>query len=111
MRALFDPGLQPERTLLSWRRTCLALGAIGATAARFTAEAAPAVAIVIGLAGVGLAAVSYLAATRRYRSVYRRREGPTGPLGDARALWSLTAAVVVVGAGCGVYVVEGAWTQ
>jgi uncharacterized membrane protein YidH (DUF202 family) len=64
---LFDPGLQPERTALAWRRTgvAVAVGAIAATRALLPALGLGAV--VIGLLGLCLAALLVLGSTRRVR--------------------------------------------
>jgi uncharacterized membrane protein YidH (DUF202 family) len=64
---LFDPGLQPERTALAWRRTGLAV-AVGAVAgARVLVPTLGAWALVVGLIGLGLAALLVLGSTRRAR--------------------------------------------
>lgn len=63
----FDVGLQPERTLLAWRRTCLALAVVSATGARFAAPSLGAWVELLGLAGVLVAAGAYLAVAHRYR--------------------------------------------
>lgn len=63
----FDPGLQPERTALAWRRTGLtvAVGAIATTRALLHLLGTGAV--VLGLLGLGLAALLVLGSTRRAR--------------------------------------------
>jgi hypothetical protein len=49
-----DPGVQPERTLLAWRRTLLALSAVGLLAGRlaYSSGAFAALFAIVGLWGV-----------------------------------------------------------
>ncbi len=99
----YDPGLQPERTLLAWRRTALALVAIAAVATRYLAVDLGPVAAMLGGAGVLLAAVALASAHHRYRMVVRgfpaadAGEAPLPAGGGTLAL--VTLATVVIGAG------------
>jgi len=66
----FDPGLQPERTLLAWQRTVLALAVACAVAVRFTAPVIGVAAGIAGIAGVGLAIAAYIGVRYRYRRAH-----------------------------------------
>jgi uncharacterized membrane protein YidH (DUF202 family) len=106
--APFDAGLQPERTLLAWRRTCLAIGVGGLLFIRFAVAELGVVAVVLGLAGLLLAAGAYVDAARRYRRVH-------GHLTDGRELPSaalpitlLAASVAVFALACGAWLAVGA---
>lgn len=103
--APFDPGLQPERTLLAWRRTCLALAVASAVIVRFAGEAIGVAAAVLGIVGVATAAAGYLRASMRYR---RTHEGLTNsgelPI-DGLALGFLALTLLLVAAGAAVYVI------
>lgn len=69
---LFDPGLQPERTELAWRRTALAIGVGSLIAFRVLPALAPSeedqlLWMTPGLVGVAFAAGLWALARRRYR--------------------------------------------
>lgn len=66
----FDTGLQPERTLLAWRRTTLALAVVSATGARFAAPSLGWWVELVGLVGVGVAVAAYLGVAHRYRRAH-----------------------------------------
>lgn len=98
---LYDPGLQPERTLLAWRRTCLAFAAGSLVAMRFAAETVGLFAVLIGIVGAGLSVAAYLAAMVGYRraNAALARDGTL-----AHSAWPMalaTAAALAVG-GAGV---------
>ena len=101
----FDPGLQPERTLLAWRRTCLALAVASAVVVRFAGETIGVAAAVLGILGVAAAAGGYLRAAARYR---RAHEGLTGtgelPI-DGMALGLVTITLLLISAGAAAYVI------
>lgn len=80
MSALVDPGLQPERTLLAWRRTCLALAIGVALTTRYLLELEAAFALLAGAIGLAGVVSAYLASAGRYRRVRRGFDGATGKL-------------------------------
>lgn len=111
MKTPYDLGLQPERTLLAWRRTCLALGVASAIIVRFAAEAIGPAAVFLGLSGIAFALTGYLHAAKRYRAVHRNLhiDGQTGS--DGRALALAASAVLMVGIGCTVFIVGAGLSQ
>lgn len=70
--AFFDQGLQPERTLLAWKRTILLLAVGSAVGARLTFEEGGWISVAVGVIGLVLAGVSYLAAIARYKFSNKR---------------------------------------
>ncbi|WP_166872268.1 DUF202 domain-containing protein [Salinibacterium sp. ZJ450] len=81
---VFDPGLQPERTLLAWQRTVLSLAVAGVLAARFAAPQIGLPAAVLGLISAALSIAAYVGVRYRYRRAH------TG-LRAAETLHSLSA--------------------
>ena len=68
MTELFDPGLQPERTELAWRRTALAVGVGSLVAMRLLPVAfADPWWILVGVAGLVVAGVLWVISRRRGR--------------------------------------------
>lgn len=105
---VYDPGLQTERTLLAWRRTCLAFGVASLVVMRFTVEAAGVVAVFAGVVGAGLAVAAYVAAAVGYRRANTALH-TTGELNHGAAPIALaTAAALVLGIACAGYLVLGA---
>jgi uncharacterized membrane protein YidH (DUF202 family) len=68
---IFDPGLQPERTALAWRRTALALALGPFVAARLFAPQLGGLTVAALLVGVVLAVSIAVVASVRYRVVHR----------------------------------------
>jgi uncharacterized membrane protein YidH (DUF202 family) len=100
MRSLFDPGLQPERTELAWRRTCLALGVGSLVAMRILPQAFGSGWWVLGgVAGILASAGLWLAARRRYRQGTRalERHGDRALMPESRLTFALAAFTVVIG--------------
>jgi len=115
-RRLFDPGLQPERTELAWRRTALAIGVGSLLALRVlpsiaTTPAAAQLLLAPGIAGVAFAVLLWAAARARHRAVNRALldERPAD-LPDARLLVTLTIFVVGCGAVSAVILITFAGT-
>ena len=97
----FDPGLQPERTQLAWRRTALSL-AIGSLIA---ARALPVMFssgawIIPGILGVAAAGALWAAGGRRARVVDRALLSAADPqqrMPDAVLLLALVGLTVAIG--------------
>lgn len=99
---VWDAGLQPERTLLAWRRTTLAFALGSALAVRLTAESAGVASVAFGILGVVFALVAFGVASRRYRLADRSlRESGELRTGAAPLLLAVLAAVAVGLAGVG----------
>lgn len=95
---LFDEGLQPERTLLAWQRTLLAVAVGCAVAARLVAPQVGIGGVVASLSGILLVAVTYLAVRRRYARINTSlRASDTLQLLSAWPLALLTLVTVVLG--------------
>ncbi len=101
---VFDPGLQPERTLLAWRRTCLALGVAAAVAVRFAAEVLGPPVMVLGAVGIATALAAHLTATRRYRAAHDGLTAHGTLIPDGTPLAWLTATLVLTGLASAVFV-------
>ena len=111
---LFDPGLQPERTELAWRRTSLALALGSLLSLRMLPVALDSIAWVVpGIVGLVCSGLVWHAARHRYDKVTGavladgdRAELPDGRLIAATAGFVLTTGIaglaVVIGLGAGV---------
>lgn len=97
--ALFDPGLQAERTELAWRRTSLALGVGSLVALRLLPAAFGSLWWILpGIAGLVAATAMWLHSRRRMNVVQRRlRHQGTVQMPGARGLAGLALFVAVTG--------------
>ena len=68
-KALFDPGLQPERTALAWRRTALTLAVGAVVSFRLLPPVLGLWSLALGVAGLLLSAATWILAGRRARRV------------------------------------------
>lgn len=104
-----DPGLQPERTILSWTRTLVSLMLVSAVLLRWSAHF-PAFILVVIIAMAGLAGAIHLTQKRRYRRVgsgiAEERMAP-----GVGGILLMTAAMCLFGlAGLALLLLEGAGT-
>ena len=111
MSVLFDPGLQPERTELAWRRTILSL-AVGSLVAMRLLPAlfGHAIWIIPGILGLVISGLLSVAARRRYQlgnrlllEIGHRPRMPGGAL-----LFALACSTTLIGF-TGVAVTFAAW--
>jgi uncharacterized membrane protein YidH (DUF202 family) len=101
---LFDPGLQPERTELAWRRTTLALTVGALVALRLLPPALGAWSITVGLAGLVMAVLIWVLAHRRVHHTNQALRHECGQLPGA-GLLLLLATVTSAGAAFGLFYV------
>ncbi len=102
---VFDPGLQPERTALAWRRTALALTGGSVIIMRILPSVIGVAALVIGFTGLALALVVLVGSHRRYLRQHRALTS-TEPV-VLRSGWpvvALTAAALLIGVLCLLFV-------
>ncbi len=96
----FDPGLQPERTRLAWRRTLLALTVVALAGMRLLPEA-------LGPAGAVLPALALGAVAALWWLARRHNRRVDAALADERSLPG-GAAVALLASTCGIVAVCGA---
>ncbi|MEU5158142.1 DUF202 domain-containing protein [Streptomyces sp. NPDC020875] len=93
-----DPGLQPERTRLAWRRTALAFTVVAVLAARQvamgSAEAGPDVVAVVGWGAGALVWLAFLVVAHRRARALRASSRPAVLPG--RTAWAATGCAVVL---------------
>lgn len=101
-----DPGLQPERTALSWRRTLLALAVGSLLSLRVLPPVFGNWSLALGIAGLGTVAVLWLLTVRRSRlaeAVFRDRLPASAMPGGALLL--ALALLATAGAALGLLLV------
>ena len=79
-RVLFDPGLQPERTALAWRRTALTIAVGAVVSFRLLPPVLGLWSIGVGVAGLLLSAATWILAGRRVRRVQQALLSSSRPL-------------------------------
>jgi len=90
---LFDPGLQPERTALAWRRTVLALALGALIALRILPPVLGLWALIVALTGLASAAAMWILAGRRAEQVGAVLLHSRGQLPDGALLAQLAVTV------------------
>ena len=98
--AIFDPGLQPERTALAWRRTGLVLAAGALAALRFLPPILGVWTVVPALLGIVTAVAVFVFAHRRHLAMQARLLGSDDdrvPLPSGRLLAVVAATTCCYG--------------
>ncbi|WP_232667443.1 DUF202 domain-containing protein [Pseudonocardia sp. TRM90224] len=96
--ALFDPGLQPERTWLAWRRTLLALAVGALVALRLLPPVLGTPAFWMSLVGLLLCGALWVLAGRRAATGRRALLAGPLPLPGGGLLFAVAALVTAAGA-------------
>jgi putative membrane protein len=87
---LYDPGLQPERTALAWRRTTLAITVGALIALRLLPAVLGHWAVIAGFSGLALAGLLWALAQRRAQHIQRALLDNDRPLPGGGLLLLLT---------------------
>lgn len=103
---VFDRGLQLERTLLAWRRTCLSFGLTSLIALRFTVEELGVFAVLAGLVVACFALLAYTFTALEYRRRHAQlHRGQVLAHGGPAVLFA-TIAVLVIGVICAGFLLQ-----
>ena len=95
MTTPFDPGLQPERTSLSWMRFALAVSFTGAFTIRITIAHLGAIGMMIGLLSIGLALGAATISNLRYQKSLGQLHSD-GSLGTEGLVLAMCGASIVI---------------
>lgn len=103
----FAVGLQPERTLLAWRRTALSVAVGALLIMRFALDQLGPFAFGFGIVGMLLSCVAYVMAAQRYSGVHLRltRMGDLPSVGPA--VTAVTMGVAASGGVCVLWLIGG----
>ena len=102
---IFDAGLQPERTLLAWRRTCLVLGLGVAVSIRFGAVGNPLFAFLVGLPALAIVVAAYSLTSVRYRNATRALvDNPHAAVAGGRAITMVAFVAFVISVVAAVFI-------
>lgn len=107
MSQLFDAGLQVERTLLAWRRTCLAFAIASLVGIRFGFEVVGDVAVIVGALGIAVAVAAYGGAHTRYRQTVAALTSDGRANTGGSPLAGITAAAALIGMVSAAFVLIG----
>ncbi len=97
MTAPYDPGVQPERTELAWRRTALSICFGSLVSMRVLPELIGTLGLAVGGAGVAFSAVLWVLARPRCRAFREAMAHPDRARPGALHLAALTAFSTTVG--------------
>jgi hypothetical protein len=103
MTASPDPGLQTERTVLAWQRTCLALAAASIIGLRVTVGDLGDLAILLGFLGAGLTGAAFAGAVYRHRHSYDIIATPGSRVAGGLLLALLFVALLAISVGAVAY--------
>ncbi|SDL18657.1 DUF202 domain-containing protein [Tessaracoccus oleiagri] len=97
MTAPFDPGLQPERSALSWQRTAMAIGVGSLVYARVISPVIGLWAILAAAAGLGLSIWMMVKSHQRYGHHHRVLTSRSGQLADGLLIAVVAGCVFAAG--------------
>jgi len=92
-----DPGLQPERTVLAWRRTALGLIANAVLLLASGLRGSDDVRLGLGIVVAAVALGCWAAAGAAYRSLWARRQTAPDAIGSVPMIRLATGIVLAVG--------------
>ncbi|WP_114854313.1 YidH family protein [Brachybacterium sp. YJGR34] len=105
---VYDDGLQPERTLLAWRRTCLSFAVASLVGMRVALPTLGLPAVIVGVVCAGLAVLAYVVAATGYSRAHRALHESDALGRGGLPMILATASVLCLGVLCLYYLVSGA---
>lgn len=110
MNQPFDPGLQAERTSLSWLRTSLSLVVAGVFVIRISVPEAGLLGAIIGLIGVLFAFAAAIISGGRYRRATHQLQANGNLRTDGRVIALASASAVALGLIAATFALRGVFS-